>query len=116
MARRTTKNAVSERREVKERIQNYSIDLDYTDFDHIIEQLQAIRNDPANAKYHRFTIEMDRMDYSDSEKEYPYPYGTRWETDKEFAARQEKEEASEAARLEQDRATFERLRKQFGDK
>lgn len=115
MARRPTKKA-PERREVKERILNYSIDLDYCDFEHIIEQLQRIKANPANARYHKFMIGMDPMDYSDSDKEYPYPYGIRWENDEEFAARQEKEQAAEEERLARERETFERLKKQFEGK
>jgi hypothetical protein len=115
MARQKKEPAI-ERREVKERIEGYSIDLDYTDFDRIIDQLNQIKNHPDNAKYHKFEIWFEQMAYSDIDKEYPYPCGYRWETDEELAARVEKERQQEEERLARDRATWERLQRQFGDK
>ncbi len=110
---RQKKVKVEDRIEIREQLQGCSVEIEYNTFEGIIANLQSIQNDPKNAKYHRFVIEMRGIEYDDSDKEYPYPFGYRWETDEERDARLQMIREQEAARIARDREQFERLKIQF---
>lgn len=80
-----------------------------------IELLKKLREEYGPTTYIEVGAEAEKYSYSD--KEYPYVrvYFKREETDEEFETRKANEEARRLRVEANERAVFERLKKQFGE-
>lgn len=95
------------------RCTDVSLSINYSSLADIEKEARETRLYLEGQGWSNLQVEMVGEAYSNSDREYPYIFGDRMETEEE-AEKREAQEAEIAARnAERDRAQYERLRRQF---